>query len=135
LKLRRNPRPPPRSGFPAPERLETFTVSTDEGSRRYERQHPFPIEPAAEPKKGQASWMGNSAGLDPALLIEPELFAQEEILARERASRSETENQEGSKSAIKVRQSRHNSVTELFPWLSLYSLQIGHNLSRFKSCR
>ena len=30
--------------------------------------------------------MGSSAGLDPALLIEPELFAQEEILGRERAS-------------------------------------------------
>jgi hypothetical protein len=38
--------------------------------------------------------MLDSAGLDPALPIEAELFAREEILGRERAYRARTENQE-----------------------------------------
>ena len=45
-------------------------------------------------RNGQATWMGSSARLDPALLIEPELFVQEEILDSERAFRSKPENQE-----------------------------------------
>jgi hypothetical protein len=38
-------------------------------------------------------WMGGPAGSDFAFLVERELFAQEEILGRERALRSETEHQ------------------------------------------
>jgi hypothetical protein len=41
-----------------------------------------------EPQEGQAGWMGDTSGLDSALLVERELFAQEEILGRERAFRS-----------------------------------------------
>ena len=38
--------------------------------------------------------MGSSAGLDPALLIEPELFAQEEILGGELSFGSQAEGQQ-----------------------------------------
>jgi hypothetical protein len=59
--------------------------------------------------------MGSSAGLDPALLIEPELFAQEEILGRERAFRSKTENQEakqiGNEAQTKQTQFRHRAIS------------------------
>jgi hypothetical protein len=50
-----------------------------------DRQCASPIEPAAGPQKSQAGWMGGPSGLDFALLVERELFAQEEILGRERA--------------------------------------------------
>ena len=87
MELRRNPRPA-RLAFPTPEKLEALAVPGDEGFRRHDNQCAAPIEPAAEPQKGQARWMGGPAGLDFAFLVERELFAQEEILGRERAIRS-----------------------------------------------
>ena len=84
LELRRNPRPA-RLAFPTPEQLEALAVPTDEGFGRHDGQRAAPIEPAAEPQEGQACWMGGPAGLDSAFLVERELFAQEEILGRERA--------------------------------------------------
>src|SRR5271170_5898031 len=46
--------------------------------------------------------MGGPAGPDSALLVERELFAQEEILGRERSYRSETENQKAEQIGKKV---------------------------------
>jgi hypothetical protein len=60
-------------------------VPADEGFGRHDGQCTSPIEPAAEPQEGQAGWMGGPAGPDFAFRIECELFAQEEILGRERA--------------------------------------------------
>jgi hypothetical protein len=48
-------------------------------------QRASPIEQAAQPEQGETRWMGDPAGLDSTFLIEHELFAQEEILSRERA--------------------------------------------------
>jgi hypothetical protein len=45
---------------------------------------------------------GNPAGPDSAFRVERELFAQEEILGRERTSRSETENQKAEQIGKKV---------------------------------
>ena len=87
LELRRNPRPA-RLAFPTPEQLEAHAVPTDEGFRRHDRQRAAPIEPAAEPQEGQACWMAGPLGFDSAFQVERELFAQEEILCRERAIRS-----------------------------------------------
>jgi hypothetical protein len=46
--------------------------------------------------------MGGPAGPDSAFLVERELFAQEEILGRERTFRSETENQKAEQIGKKV---------------------------------
>jgi hypothetical protein len=82
--LPRNPRPA-RLAFSTPEKLEAFAAPTDEGLGRHDRQCASPIEPAAEPQESQAGWMGDPSGFDFALLVERELFAQQEILGRERA--------------------------------------------------
>ena len=71
-----------------PEQLEALAVPTDEGSARHDRERAAPIEPAAEPQESQTCWIGGPSGFDSALLTERELFAQEEILGRERASGS-----------------------------------------------
>ena len=46
--------------------------------------------------------MGSPAGPDSALLVERELFAQEEILGRERTFRAQTENQKAEQIGKKV---------------------------------
>jgi len=58
--------------------------AADEGFGRQDRQCAAPIESADKPQEGQARWMGGPSEPDSALLVECELFAQEEILGRER---------------------------------------------------
>ena len=87
LELRRNSWPAGLA-FPTPEKLEALAVPTNEGSGRHDRHRAASIEPAAEPQESQARWVGGPAGPDLALLVERELFSQEEILRRERAFRS-----------------------------------------------
>ena len=73
-------------GSLGPEELDqTWRDLFDEGLGRHDSQCALPIEPAAEPQKSQAGWRGGPSGLHFALLVERELFAQEEILGRERA--------------------------------------------------
>src|ERR1035441_4143267 len=84
LEVGRNPRAA-RSALPTPEELVALVLPTDEGSGRHHRQCPAPIEPTAEQYQGHLCWRGSSAGSDTAFLVEPELFAQEQILRRERA--------------------------------------------------
>jgi len=55
------------------------------GFGRHHRQCAAPIEPAAEQYKGHLCRMRGSAALDFEFLLEPELFAQEQILRGERA--------------------------------------------------
>jgi hypothetical protein len=43
-----------------------------------------PVEPTAEPSEGETGGSGSTPGYDVALLIESELFAEKEILRRER---------------------------------------------------
>ena len=74
--------------FPTPEKLETVAVPTDESFGCNDGQGVSPIKPATEPHQRQARWTVDPSRPDFALLIEPELFAQEEILGRERAFRS-----------------------------------------------
>ena len=74
--------------FPTPEKLGALAVPADEGSGRHDGQCVSPVEPATEPQQGQARWIGGPSGRDFAFLAEGELFAQEEILGRERAFRS-----------------------------------------------
>jgi len=66
----------------------------EEGSRGNDGQRAATIEPPAQPQQGQTRWMGDPAGLDSALLIKCELFAQEEILGRERVFGSHSKQQE-----------------------------------------
>ena len=77
--------------------------------------------------------MGGSTGPGSAFLVESELFAQEEILGRERTSRSEPRTRRQSKSAKRFSQSRRNFIMDRCLVFSLFSLQVGHNLARFKS--
>src|SRR5271170_2485563 len=78
-----DPPRPARLAFPAPEKLEALAVPTDEGFGPHDHQCDSPIEPIAEPNEGQAGWMGGPSGLDSALLVDRELFAQEKILGCE----------------------------------------------------
>jgi hypothetical protein len=71
--------------FPVPVKLEALAVLTDKGSGSYDCQRASPIEPTAQPEQGEARWMGDPAELDSTFLVAGELFAQEEILSRERA--------------------------------------------------
>src|SRR5271163_2412906 len=84
LEIGRNPRPASLALL-TPEQLRAPTLPTDEGSGRHQRQRTAPIEPTAEQYQGHLCWRGSSAGFDFAFLIEPELFAQEQIFRRERA--------------------------------------------------
>ena len=52
-----------------------------------------PIESAAEQYQSQARRIVGTSGLDRALLIERQLFAQEQILGRERSSGAQAETQ------------------------------------------
>jgi hypothetical protein len=79
--------------------------------------------------------MGGPAGPDAAFLVERELFAQKEILGRERTFRSETEHQKAEQIGKKVQPKQAGFYHDRCPWFSLSSLQIGHNLARFKSRR
>jgi len=84
LEVGRNPRAASLALL-TPEQLGALALPADEGSRRHHRQCPAPIEPTAEQYQGHLCWRGSSAGSDTAFLVEPELFAQEQILRRERA--------------------------------------------------
>ena len=69
--------------------------------------------------------MGGTSGLDSALLVERELFAQEEILGCERAFRSQTENQKAEQISKEVQPKQaefhHGRMSFVFGLL----LQIG----------
>src|SRR5208282_3153807 len=84
LEVGRNPRPASLA-LVTPEQLGALALPTDEGSGRHHRQCAAPIKPTAEQYQGHLCWRRSSAGFDFAFLIEPELFAQEQILRRERA--------------------------------------------------
>jgi hypothetical protein len=87
LEVGRNPRPAGLA-LVTPEQLVALALPTDEGFGRHHRQCAAPIEPAAEQYEGHLCRMGGSAGFDFAFLVEPELFAQEQILRRgERSDR------------------------------------------------
>ena len=131
LEFRRNPRPA-RCAFPVPEQLETLAVPTDEGSGRHDRQRAFPIEPAAEPHERQACWMGDPARPDSAFPVECELFAQEEILCRERAFRPYTENQKTQQIGKEVQAKHARFYHGPMPSVPILPIQDDHNLARFK---
>jgi hypothetical protein len=67
--------------------------------------------------------MGGPAGPDSAFLVEGELFAQEEILGRERSFRSETEHQKAEQIGKKVQPKQakfyHRPMSFVFALLPL----------------
>jgi hypothetical protein len=84
LEVQRNPWPAGLA-FPTPEKLEDLAVPTDESFGPYDDQCVSPIKPATEPHQRQARWTVDPSRPDFAFLIEPELFAQEEILGGQRS--------------------------------------------------
>ena len=87
LELRRNSWPAGLA-FPTPEKLEALAVPTNESSRGHDGQSAVPIEPAAQPQQVQSRWIGDPAGRDSALLVERDLFAQEQVLGGKQGSGS-----------------------------------------------
>ena len=57
-------------------------LPADQGLRLHHSQRLAPVEPAREPDQGEAGGVSSALRLDMALLVESELFAQEEIFGR-----------------------------------------------------
>jgi hypothetical protein len=134
LEVGRNPRPAGLA-LVTPEELEALALPTDEGSGRHHRQRAAPIEPTAEQHEGHLCRRGSSAGFDFAFLIEPELFAQEQILHASELFDRKPRTTRRSKSAKTFSHSKQNSVMYRRPGLSLASLQSAHSSVHFKSRR
>ena len=88
--LRGNPRPPGLA-FPTPEQLDTLAVPASEGPGPHDGQCVSPVTPATKQDQRQTSWIIDSSRPNFTFLIERELFAQEQILGRQRGLRSEAE--------------------------------------------
>ncbi len=132
LKVRWNPRPAGLA-LPTPEKLEALAVPADKGFGRHHGQCVSPIEPPTEPDERQAGWIVGSSGLDFAFPIEGELFAQKEILSRERAFRSQAESNQAEQIAEDGEPTQaglHAGPGSFYRRCS--PLQIGPNFVRFK---
>ena len=90
LQLRRNPWPS-RTRLPAPEQPEPLTMPAEKGCRLHNSYDLAPIKPAPEPDQGEASGVGGTLGCGVMLLIQRELFAQEEVFCRKGWAGAQTE--------------------------------------------
>jgi len=77
------------------------------------------IEPAAKPQEAQACLIGGPARLDAAFLVERELFAQEEILGRERTVSPQSENHKWSKSTRRLSPNRQGFIMDRWSLISV----------------
>ena len=58
---------------------ETLAMPADKGRRLHHSQRLAPVEPACKPDQGKAGGVSSALRLDVALLVQGELFAQEEV--------------------------------------------------------
>jgi hypothetical protein len=74
---------PSRLRFPAPQEPKPLAVPAGQGLRLHDAQDLPRVEPAREPDQSEARRVGGTPGRGLTLLIQRELFAQEEIFGRE----------------------------------------------------
>ena len=81
-------------GLPAPEQAESLTMPAEECCGLHNGEGLAPITTAREPDQGQTGSISGASGLDMALLVQGELFAQEEVFRGKYRSWTQTESQE-----------------------------------------